>query len=636
MPAFDLRPITRRLPSVVVLTATAVLALRRLDDSDTWWHLAAGRWIAQSGRVPQTDPFSYTVPDHAWINLQWLYDLLLYGLWQLGGANLLVLAAVVAYTGTIALLLGTLRRWVGPVTAAVLAAWALIVSEERFLIRPEMVSLVLLGVMLRLLLTATEGSPRRLVGLPLVVLLWVNTHSLFVIGLFCIACTAAGAGGGVCWRVAMRTEERAIGRIAPLLVCAVASVAAAFVNPYFLRGVLFPLELLTRIDGSNSVYQAIGEFRAPWSGYFETLPISAYQVLAVLSTLIVAAAVVVRVWTRRTSKAKFAPGALALFAALLYVSTLARRNIALFALGATPTVAMAMAILREAIPLRRRVRMRAVEVAAAVALIAVGLAFSGWVASNRYYRWNGATHAFGLGVYETNFPIAASRFAREAGLQPHLYNDLSAGGYLTWAQPVADGVFIDGRLEVYDTAFFSYYRRGLEDPSYWYDAARKYDIRSVIIFHRWPNRHALIRRLAQDSRWRLVHKDEVAVVFAPATIAADLAPLTSRYADETASRLRRRHAAWWQYPGEQAVALRSYADLNLVLGDVETALTAYDELLELGVTPAEEAEVRYRYAVFLARRGDANRARLMLERARALLPADERVSRLLDVIGTAK
>jgi tetratricopeptide (TPR) repeat protein len=262
--------------------------------------------------------------------------------------------------------------------------------------------------------------------------------------------------------------------------------------------------------------------------------------------------------------------------------------------------------------------------------------FSGWVASNRYYRWNGATHAFGLGVYEANFPIAASRFAREARLQPHLYNDLSAGGYLTWAQPVADGVFIDGRLEVYDTEFFSYYRRGLEDLSYWYDAARKYDIRSVIIFHRWPNRHGLIRRLAQDPRWRLVHKDEVAVVFAPVTAAADLAPLTSRYAQETASRLRQRRAAWWQYPGEQAVALRSYADLNLVLGDLDTALAAYDELLELGVTPAEEAEVRYRYAVFLARRGDANRARLMLERARSLLPADERVARLLDAIGTAK
>jgi tetratricopeptide (TPR) repeat protein len=633
MPAIETRQLSRRLPSFVVLLATASLALRRLDDSDTWWHLAAGRWIAQNGRVPFTDPFSYTVPDHAWINLQWLYDLVLYGLWQLGGADLLVLTAVAAYTTAVALLMGTLRRWVGPVTAAALASWALIVTEERFLIRPEMVSLILLGIMLRLLLTATESSPRRLLGLPLVVLLWVNTHSLFVIGLFCIACTAAGAAGGTYWRAVAGAATGGRARVTPLLACAVASVAAAFLNPYFVRGVMFPLELLTRIDGSNSVYQSIGEFRSPWSGYFETLPISAYQVLAVGSVLVVASALAARAVTRRKSTARFAPGSLALFVSLLYVSTLARRNIALFALGATPTVAMALAILRDAIPPRRRASARILEPATAIGLIVAGVVFAGWVASNRYYRWNGATHAFGLGVYDTNFPIAAARFAAEARLQPHLYNDLSAGGYLTWAQPVSSGVFIDGRLEVYDTEFFSYYRRGLDDPSYWYDAARKYDIRSVIIFHRWPNRHALIRRLAQDPRWRLVHKDEVAVVFAPAEVAADLGALTARYADETASRLRERRAASWQYPAEQATALRAYAELNLVLGDSDAALAAYDDLLTLGIPPLDEADVRYRYAVFLARRGDANRARLMLERARALLPADERVTRLLDAIG---
>ena len=129
---------------------------------------------------------------------------------------------------------------------------------------------------------------------------------------------------------------------------------------------------------------------------------------------------------------------------------------------------------------------------------------------------------------------------------------------------------------------------------------------------------------------------EVAVVFAPADVAADLGPLTARYAAETASRLRERRAASWQYPGERATALRSYAELNLALGDVEAALASYDDLLALGIPPAEEADVRYRYAVFLARRGDANRARVMLERARSLLPADERVAKLLDAIDSRK
>lgn len=31
-----------------------------LSDGDTYWHLAAGRWILEHGRVPLADPFSYT------------------------------------------------------------------------------------------------------------------------------------------------------------------------------------------------------------------------------------------------------------------------------------------------------------------------------------------------------------------------------------------------------------------------------------------------------------------------------------------------------------------------------------------------------------------------------------------------
>jgi hypothetical protein len=614
------------------LAATAILAFRRLDDSDTWWHLAAGRWIAENGRVPTTDPFSYTVPDHAWLDLQWLYDLALYGLWQTGGANALVVAAVVTYTLAIALLVGTLRRWVGVSAACALALWAVVVAEERFLIRPEMISFVLLGLVLRTLLTVSDANVRRLLVVPLVVLVWVNTHSLFVIGLFCIACTALGAAGAQALDAMGRKRASAEIDALPLLACAAAATAVAFINPYFVRGVTFPLELLTRIDGSNSVYQAIGEFRPPWSGYFETLPITAYQGLAVVSVVVVLVAAIVRLVAGPRARLRFRPGAVALFFALLYVSTLARRNIALFALGALPTVAMAIAIIDDVAPAKARALLRKLETPFAASVVAFALLLCGWVANNGYYRWNGSTHAFGLGTFEANFPIAASDFAREAELAPKLYNDLSAGGYLTWSRPVEDGVFIDGRLEVYDTEFFASYRRGLENAAEWDAAATRYDFRSVILFHRWPNRHGLIRRLATSSRWRLVHKDEVAVVFARTGTAADLVQLTRQYERDTAARLARRRAWSWQYPIERAIALRSYADLLLVLGEIDAALATYDELLSIGLRPIEEAEVRYRYGFYLARRGEIHRARSMLERALELVPGDPRIRQVLDAI----
>src|SRR3989442_8981210 len=85
--------VRRALPALAVALAAA-FALRRLDNTDTWWHLAAGRWIAEHHAVPRTDTFSYTVPQHPWTDLQWLFDVALYELHRAGGPTLLVLTAV--------------------------------------------------------------------------------------------------------------------------------------------------------------------------------------------------------------------------------------------------------------------------------------------------------------------------------------------------------------------------------------------------------------------------------------------------------------------------------------------------------------------------------------------------------------
>ena len=111
-------------------------------------------------------------------------------------------------------------------------------------------------------------------------LVWVNCHSLFIIGLFSIGCAVAGALVAYAplvpagWRSASRWQTSALRR---LLVAAAAAAAVTILNPYWLDGVLFPLKLLSRIDGSNTAFRAIGEFRGPWSGYFTTFSIGAYQ-----------------------------------------------------------------------------------------------------------------------------------------------------------------------------------------------------------------------------------------------------------------------------------------------------------------------------------------------------------------------
>lgn len=647
MTASRFSKIGRRLLPAAVLAVAASLALRRLDDFDTWWHLAAGRWIVENGRVPGTDTLSYTVPDHSWINLQWLYDVLLYGLYSIGGDDLLVLAAAISYTVAAWLMLRIARLRLGEVAAALLVLWGVFVVEERFTIRPEMVSFPLLGATLWLLATAPRDAGKRLWLLVPLMLVWVNSHSLFIIGLFCIACVTVGAlvqcyaplppgwRHPDCWTP--ETTRR-------LLFAAAATAAISVLNPFFVEGVLFPVKLMSRIDGSSTVFQAIGEFRRPFSNYFPTFSISAYQALffASITTVIAAAFLCAPRPRRRAAGAERAPilgfdiGLVAAFAGLAYLSLLARRNIGIFAVGAVPVMALSLgATLDRATPRLRDSLARAGNLAAPALLVGC-VALTGSIVTNNYYRWSDVTHEFGAGTMDASFPIHASEFAGANKLPARAYNDLTAGGYLTWNSGVDGGVFIDGRLEVYDTEFFSAYLQGMNNPRVWLQQVDRFGVNTVVLFHRWGNRHNLIRLLVRDPSWSLVYYDEVGVVYVRTRgneeRIQEAAASFPEWRERTEARLTAPIRAW-QRPVEREVALESYAAVLSTIGALDEAIVNFRRLLDLGPRPEREAHIRFRLGLLLARSGDRNQALLELRRAEELDPDDKRVAQAIADLG---
>src|SRR5687767_7894072 len=79
----------------------------RLYDPDLWWHLAAGREMIHRRAFLTTDIFSHTLAGTPWINFEWLSQVVLYGLFTLGGPWMLFwmkLAAVAAVLGVYAAL----------------------------------------------------------------------------------------------------------------------------------------------------------------------------------------------------------------------------------------------------------------------------------------------------------------------------------------------------------------------------------------------------------------------------------------------------------------------------------------------------------------------------------------------------
>ena len=548
------RLLERVLPILVVALAAA-FALRRLDNTDTWWHLAAGRWIVTHGAVPSNDVLSWTVRDHAWTNVQWLFDVLIYGLYRLGGPSLLVISAAATYTATTALLLTNLRRHLDPVLASLFGAWAVIIAQERFAIRPEMISYLLLQVILWLYATGRVPGRKRLWFLPALMCLFANCHSLFVVGEVVIACQMAGvllSDAPVLppgWRRAVEPRVRSL-----VLATGAAALAATIVNPFGLKGALFPFVLMSRINGQYPFFRGIGEFKRPFEGYNVTYSIQAYRVFFYFAVIVVIAALLLTAFRRSTmgdasakgsrradrrrrqrdrknrsddvSRGELAPkrrpsgdsvlgvdlADLAVLVGVGYLSTLARRNMALFAMVGGPAIASCLSVvvarIRVAAPAMTGIARRAL----AVVLVPTLLAACWFVASNGFYRRNDEFHEFGLGTIPMFFPARAAAFIEEQRLPGPLFNDFTSGGYLSWAQPIAGGVYVDGRTEVYDVDFLSPYMRQMRRPVEWQAEVDRRGIQTVCLFHWWPNHQVLVRYLARDPRWAIVYYDETSVV----------------------------------------------------------------------------------------------------------------------------
>jgi hypothetical protein len=653
------------LPALAAGVAT-LFALRRLSDPDTWWHLASGRWIARHWAVPHTDTLSFTVPDHPWINVQWLFDLLLYGLQQAGGAPLLVLASAATWGLAIVLLVRNLRLAVGPVWTCIVTLWVATISWERFAARPEMLSFVLLQVVLWLFATRARRDGRNLWLLVPLMALWANTHALFVIGELVIVCHLAAAVATrmsvvpAGWRRATSESADTTKRV---LAAGAVAVLATVANPYTVEGMLFPFKLMSRVSGSNPVFRGIGEFTPPFSSYFPELMASAYQLFFIFAVAVVVLAAVLAALPRRSAGracqgtvdrrdrsldtaaekmrptrdertralnvsvrsprvaafswrriegrlasdgALFDPASLLAFCALAYLSLLARRNMALFAFGTAPFVAQCVFMVQRRLPpILPRVRSTGALALAAV-LPALLLAAAWFVASNGFYRWDQDIQECGTGILDVSFPIRAAAFAKQMRLPPRLYNDMNSGGYLSWAHPVEGGVYIDGRLEVYDAAFFSAYAAALLDPPLWQRDADRMGIGTVVLFHAWPNRHRLIRWLLQRPEWALVYFDEVAIVFvrragnAERIAAAQQAFPALR--DATERRLLGPVSSW-QWPAARAEGLSNYGQLLNLMGRPAESVKFYERLLSLRPPAATDAAVRAWLAKYHARQG---------------------------------
>jgi len=253
----------------IVVGALTAFARPILNDGDTFWHIAAGRWMIAHAAVPPTDPFSFTFVGRPWITHEWLTEVMMAGAFLAGGWAGVMLLTGLSMGALTALLGGWLLRWLSPLSAIVALALGLGCIAPGLLARPHLIVLPVIALWTIELLTARAENRAPSIWLIPLMGLWANLHGSFVVGAALLAAFALET---------LLDVKR--WRRATLLGWAVVLVGAGLATlatPHGLAGLAFPLQVL-----NMRTLPAITEWRGPNFLKLEPLEIALLAGLFVL------------------------------------------------------------------------------------------------------------------------------------------------------------------------------------------------------------------------------------------------------------------------------------------------------------------------------------------------------------------
>jgi hypothetical protein len=170
-----------RLPAALVYPVLLAFLVYPYGDFDWGWHYRYGEYLWTHGRILRHDIFSWTMAGYEWVNHSWLFDPLLYALFNATSFWGLSLAA--ALIGLAAFHLGIRRAGLPLVPTALLALGFTALTREALLqgLRTQVVALLLFGILMDVLLAARTDA-RRYWVLPPLFALWATLHGSFPLG----------------------------------------------------------------------------------------------------------------------------------------------------------------------------------------------------------------------------------------------------------------------------------------------------------------------------------------------------------------------------------------------------------------------------------------------------------------------
>lgn len=478
--------------TLVLAIIFVVLSYLPVWHTDVWGHLSYGRWIAETGRVPSTEPLMPLASGVPFVDTAWLTQWLGYQAYQKYSIAAIQGLFAAGITGCLALFVWRAYRktehlvW----TLAGLGLFVAVNWMQWSIARPQIAGQLCFAV-LWAMLTTRRRSNWQLVGVPVLFALWANLHGSFVLGLACLAAGVAGRAVDLLWRTKFSSRFWRDGMLRHDFVLLELAATAVLINPYGLDLYREVLSFSASANLSDLVEWQALTLRMQQGKFF----------FATAVVLMIAA----RFSPRRISVCEILI-LIGLGCGTLYTSRLIVWWAPWAAWFFTLHGHAAWQAWRSRPHEERTRETKGIWTVATAGLVWIPLAITpigGAVMHGRLPELHKAVSSY--------TPLGAVEYLHDHPPQGQVFNTYEWGDYLLWAGSGDLQIFVNSHAHLVPREVWETYMHIINLGSGWDEQLDRYGVNTMVVDHRY--RSSLISAMKNNGKWELKLDDGTAVIF---------------------------------------------------------------------------------------------------------------------------
>ena len=448
------------LMGVLLLAAILIRYAEPIKDGDLFFHLAYGKSIVESGKlIPDHTVYSWTDASGDHMYCAWIGQVLLHAVHQIGGFPLLFF---LRYLGLF-LVLGLIAvlykqtRFPDPFLFLLMILVTAIGSYSGVFLKPEMFSMVFMAIMSYVYFQAKfqvygQRSYPLLLLLPLLFLIWINTHGVWMFGMIILTILVAGE---VVNLYAGSSTNRSPVLVRYLLIAYGITLPVLLINPFGIKYALNPVFRIIQVfvPASESAGNVAGvENIYAYGHIFKTFHDPNMHIITIWGIMVVLAVFAAAVHWKKQQRPDWALLLLNLALAILF----ARYMRANYYWGPFWCMSLMLWMSKEKQGfsfLGLPGRWGALLERAGISLVFMALSLLA-IYKSIFTPYLNSWLGFGLNNWA---PVDESRFLKEQSSGNRLFNSYKSGAYLIYDLFPDYKVFIDARRFPYDQVFSDYH-----------------------------------------------------------------------------------------------------------------------------------------------------------------------------------